>query len=58
MVSGGRGNPRGETTREGLRSRGANASELCKTFPPEKGVGNAGCRRTRSLACKVKKHTS
>src|SRR4051794_39273475 len=24
----------------------------------EKGVGNAGCRRTRSLACKVKKHTS
>src|SRR3954454_6433538 len=23
-----------------------------------KGVGNAGCRRTRSLACKVKKHTS
>src|SRR3954470_2754433 len=25
---------------------------------PRKGVGNAGCRRTRSLACKVKKHTS
>src|SRR3954447_12070415 len=22
-----------------------------------KGVGNAGCRRTRSLACKIKKHT-
>jgi hypothetical protein len=40
-------------------ARGANASELCRIFPPfhEKGVGNAGCRCTRSLACKIKKHT-
>src|SRR4051812_38219833 len=41
-------------------SRGANAPEVCENSPPfhGKGVGNAGCRRTRSLACKVKKHTS
>src|SRR3954471_16344962 len=42
MVSGGRGNPRGETTREGLRSRGANASELCKTFRPRRAWGMPG----------------
>src|SRR3954454_17294631 len=36
-------------------ARGVNES---LRLPLKKGVGNAGCRRTRSLACKVKKHTS
>src|SRR5260370_40065078 len=30
-----------------------NASELCMNFPPLEGVGNAGCRCTRSRACSV-----
>src|SRR4051794_24779869 len=43
-----------------LRVLAARCVRGVKTIPPfhEKGVGNAGCRRTRSLACKVKKHTS
>jgi len=34
------------------RSRGRDAPGLCVFLRPTKGVGNAGCRRTRSLACK------
>jgi hypothetical protein len=34
-----------------------NTPELRVSFPPEEGVGNAGCPRTRSLACR-KKHAS
>jgi hypothetical protein len=42
------------------RSRGANAPELCMNFPPlhKEGAGNAGRSTRRSLACKIKKHTS
>ncbi|SHG35173.1 hypothetical protein SAMN05444169_1983 [Bradyrhizobium erythrophlei] len=35
------------------RSRGAVHPRFAFSFPPEEGVGNAGCQRTRSRACSV-----
>jgi hypothetical protein len=43
---------KGSDMGEHPRSRGADAPGLCMFLRPTKGVGNAGCRRTRSLACK------
>jgi hypothetical protein len=40
-------------------SRDANRARVMSSVPPLEGVGNAGrARRTRSLACESKKHTS
>jgi hypothetical protein len=44
---------------DGPIPRRQTAPELCHPFRPHEGVGNAGrARRSRSLACESKKHTS